>query len=79
MEILNELLMLVTLVVGGTVAIVAFLRLATFSQGDRATMRMIWSFGGVFFILFYLVLKLQFSLSGPIIILLTAPITGLPV
>ncbi len=76
-EILNDMSILLTVVVGGTMAIVAFLWLATFSRGDRLIMIVIRLIVGVFCALIYLGLALRFSLSGSMIILLSALIAEL--
>jgi len=70
-EILNDLTILMTVMIGGTVAIVAFLGLATLwsSRSLLITMRLV---AGAFCASIYLMLAVRFSLNGPIIIFLSA-------
>jgi len=76
-EILNDISILLTVVVGGTVAIVAFLGLAMFSKSNRWIIIVIRVIVGVFCALIYPILALRFSLSGSIIVLLSALIAEL--
>lgn len=77
MEILNDMSILMTLVVGGTVVLVAFLWLVTFSQRDIFIVGAFWLSGGVLCALIYLFLVSYYSLRGPIIIFSITLLTGL--
>jgi len=76
-EILDDMSVLMTLVVGGAVAISAFFWLATFSRGNVLLVGGTWLFGGVVCALLYFFLASRYSLSGPIIIFLSTLIAGL--
>lgn len=76
MEILSEIPILLALVAGGTVAIVAFLWLATFSQSDRIAVGTIWFLGAMLCVSIYLLLAPRFPCAGSIIIFLSALITA---
>ncbi len=71
-EILNDISILVTVVVGGTVATVAFLGLAMFSRRDGLMVLTIRLIVGAFCALVYLGLAMRFSLSGPMVVFLSA-------
>jgi len=73
-EIWSDISLILTVVVGGTVAIVAFLGLATFSKSNRLTIIVIRVVVGVFCTLIYLMLAVRFSLNGPMIVFLSAMI-----
>lgn len=78
MEVLNDMLMIIAVVVGGAVAVAAFLKLATFSRGNISMLGMTWLQGGMFCALVYLALAIKYSISSLIALFLIAAITGLP-
>jgi len=78
MEVLNDMLMIIAVMVGGAVAVAAFLKLATFSRGDISMVGITWLQGGMFCALVYLALAIKYSISGLIALFLIAAITGLP-
>jgi hypothetical protein len=74
--VLNDLLILMTLVVGGAVAVSAFLWLATFSRSEVLMVGGSWLVGGMICIFIYFLLALRFSLSSPVMVLLSTLIAG---
>ena len=77
-QLLNDMLILMTLVIGGSAAIAAFLGLAGFSNRNLRDVVITWLQGGVLCALFYFVLAGRFSLSGPIVLLLLILMVGPP-
>jgi len=76
-KVLNDTVMLVTLVLGGTVAIAAFLWLATFSRREISRICFNWLVGGVFCVVIYLLLALTLSLGSLAVAFLLILIAGL--
>ena len=72
----NNVVFLSTLTVGGVVALVAFLRLATFSWRDGFIVGGTWLVSSVACTLIYTVLAVGFSASGTLVIFVTAAATG---
>jgi hypothetical protein len=75
-EVWNEVVFLSTLAVGGVLALVALLRLATFSWRDSSIAGAMWLISGVACTLLYAVLAVGFSHSGTPIMLASATVTG---
>jgi len=70
-QLLNDLLILTTLVVGGSAAVAGFLWLAGFSKDVRTEVaRSKWLYGGALCVSIYFVLAWRFLLDSPIILLL---------
>jgi len=71
-EILSDISLLAAVTVGGTAGIVAFLQLAMFSRYSKLIIIQIRFVVGIVCALIYLGLALGFSLTGPIIVLISA-------
>ncbi|RLC83949.1 MAG: hypothetical protein DRJ03_15595 [Chloroflexi bacterium] len=75
-QLLNDTAIFITLVVMGTAAIVALLKLADFSKRDKAAFRKAWFRGGMFCVLIYFLLSWRFSLGSPAVVFLLILIVG---
>ena len=76
--LLNEMLMVMVVMIGGAVAVSAFFWLAAFSRGDISVVGGNWLAGGMLSALIYLSFILRFSLSGPIVLFPIILVVGLP-
>ena len=76
MGILDDILFLNTFTVGGTVALIVFLGLATFSWRDRVIAGGTWFFAGLACTLIYAILAVVFSRSNAVLTFLMASLTG---
>ncbi|MEA3340891.1 MAG: SPFH domain-containing protein, partial [Chloroflexota bacterium] len=75
-QLWNDTAIFITLVITGTAAIVALLKLAEFSERDKATFRNAWFQGGMFCVLIYFPLAWRFSLNSPALVFLLILIVG---
>jgi hypothetical protein len=75
-EVWKDVVFLSTLTVGGVLALVAFLRLATFSWRDSSIVGAMWLISGVACTVVYAVLAVGLSYSGTLVMLASAAVTG---
>jgi len=75
-QLLNDMLILITLVAGGSAVITGFLMLAGFSKRDRKIIGGTWFQGGAICALVYLLVAWRSSLHGPLVVFLIILMVG---